>query len=432
MSGPTTRFHALAIKEQTSVEIDTNVLTVDQMYNVMQAEAGVADDVQTITNNFTTLTALGVDYRPLIFVVADAGDTITLKHKVGGSDNLDLPDDTDIEITEDKPAWLVWNGTYWNAFHSGSDGTVTSVATGTGLQGGPVTTTGTIDSDVSHRFNARLTLSATLPITTTSLDNQTDLYLLPFKGNIIDLYDGSGAWDAFELGAGGITIDNTDLVVDSNYDVFVYDDSGLALELLVWTDGTNRATALALQDGIEVKTGATTRRYAGTIRTVDDAATAKFADTSGGIDTLAERFVYNRYNQVHRFMRVGDSTDTWVYNGTWRSLNNSAVNRVSFVQGLNESPVKMLHTGKGITTAVREYFIGVALDATNVNSCFLKSHIGSTAGHLFLASEYFEYPGIGFHFLQLTENSPDGNVTATGDGGAAADTQFGGQGWLMG
>ena len=300
------------------------------------------------------------------------------------------------------------------------------------MQGGTITTTGTIDSDVSHRFNARLTLSATLPITTTSLDNQTTLYLLPFKGNVIDLYDGSGAWDAFELGAGGININNGGLAVDENYDVFVYDDSGLTLELLVWTDDTNRATALALQDGIYVKTGATARRYVGTIRTVNDAATAKFGDTTGGIDTVAERFVWNYYNQVHRIMRVGDSTDDWAYDGAWRALNNSVANRVNFVQGLNEHPVKLTHHGHVDAAVNREGFIGIALDAVNVNNAFIKGAAGTTAGHYAVNSEYFEYIAIGFHYLQLTEKSDGGAITFTGDEGDATSYQYGGQGWLMG
>ena len=72
------------------------------------------------------------------------------------------------------------------------------------------------------------------------------------------------------------------------YDVFGYLNSGtLALELLIWTDATNRATALAYQDGVLIKSGNATRRYLGTI----------YINSTGGQteDTEIQRFVWNYY-----------------------------------------------------------------------------------------------------------------------------------------
>jgi hypothetical protein len=72
------------------------------------------------------------------------------------------------------------------------------------------------------------------------------------------------------------------LTPNTNYDVLGYNNSGtLALDLVAWTNGTTRATALARQDGVLVKSGATTRRYLGTLRTTGTTGQTEFS--FGGI-----------------------------------------------------------------------------------------------------------------------------------------------------
>src|SRR3990167_7040004 len=114
--------------------------------------------------------------------------------------------------------------------------------------------------------DGRLTLTSGTPVTTADVTGATSIYFAPFKGNRIGLYDGSSAWAIYTFTE--LTLALGTLTSGLPYDVFAYDSSGtVTLEALAWTNGTTRATALTTQNGVLVKTGATTRRYLGTFYT---------------------------------------------------------------------------------------------------------------------------------------------------------------------
>src|SRR5207245_734096 len=102
---------------------------------------------------------------------------------------------------------------------------------------------------------------------------------------------------------------------------------------------TTRATALATQDGIWVKSGDSTRRYLGTIRT--DSTTTTIDD--GGhlaSQTGGKRYVWNVANRVGVKLSVRDATTTWTYgSATVRQANGAAGNKVEFVIGLSEDDI---------------------------------------------------------------------------------------------
>lgn len=78
------------------------------------------------SSNTPTLTS-GVGTRNNYYVVNVAGSTT-----LDGISQWQVGD------------WAIFNGTVWERVDGGAYGTVSSVATGTGLSGGPITTTGTI------------------------------------------------------------------------------------------------------------------------------------------------------------------------------------------------------------------------------------------------------------------------------------------------
>lgn len=177
--------------------------------------------------------------------------------------------------------------------------------------------------------NFRLTLQSGTAVSITDQTAKTTLYLTPHRGNAIGLYSG-GAWSV--LRSAEVSISLATLTNGKPYDVFAYNDSGtVTLELLVWTNDTARATALATQDGILVKSGDATRRYLGTI----------YASAAGQCeDSLVKRYCWNYYNRVPRPMRATDATNSWAYNtSTIRQANNSAANQLNFVQGVVEDEV---------------------------------------------------------------------------------------------
>src|SRR5690606_12521049 len=82
--------------------------------------------------------------------------------------------------------------------------------------------------------------------------------------------------------------------------------------------------AITFQDGVLVKSGATTRRYLGTIRTTGTTTTE---------DSQSKRLVWNYYNQVQRLSRVQDLPLHTYNTATWRIWDGDSTNKCDFVIG---------------------------------------------------------------------------------------------------
>ncbi len=151
--------------------------------------------------------------------------------------------------------------------------------------------------------DGRLTLTSGTPVTTSDVIGATNIYYTPYKGTKIGLYDGSSTWNIVTFAETSLPLGT--LTSGLTYDVFAYNNSGtLALELLAWTNATTRATALVYQNGILVKSGATTRRYIGTFYTTSTTTTE---------DSAANCLLYNYYNRVMRTGYINDSTKSFLY-----------------------------------------------------------------------------------------------------------------------
>jgi hypothetical protein len=107
----------------------------------------------------------------------------------------------------------------------------------------------------------RLTPTTGVPVTTSDVLAAGTLFCSPYRGNSIALFDGASTWNVRTSAEFSIAVP---AVASQMYDVFCFDNAGVpTLELLAWTNDTTRATALVLQNGVLVKSGATTRRSDG-------------------------------------------------------------------------------------------------------------------------------------------------------------------------
>lgn len=282
---------------------------------------------------------------------------------------------------------------------------------GDGTWATPSGASGALTGDVlPSTFEARLTLESGVAISTTDQTAKTTVYLTPHKGNVIALYDGASTWTGYALTE--ISLSLSGYTADTNYDIFVYDNAGTpTLESVAWTNATTRATALTLQNGVRVKSGATTRRYAGTIRTT--------ASTGQCEDSVGSRYVWNNYHRVMRKLKVTDTTNSWTYaSTTWRRWNNSTANRVNVVIGVNEELIEIDFRALAQNSSNAVFSVGIGLDSTSSNSADLFPANSSTQGTP-LSAKYFGYVGIGYHYLQLLESGNTlGTTTFYGDGGS--------------
>lgn len=175
----------------------------------------------------------------------------------------------------------------------------------------------------------RLTLTSGTAVTTADVTGAATVYCTPYKGNRISLYSGTG-WDEFHSAEFSLALGT--LSSGKPYDIFCYANAGVpTLEFLAWTNDTTRATALVLQDGTYVKSGAATRRYLGTFYTTAATTTE---------DSIANRYLWNYYNRVQRSMKRVETTASWTYTtATWRQANANTSNQLNFVLGVYEDAV---------------------------------------------------------------------------------------------
>ena len=194
-------------------------------------------------------------------------------------------------------------------------------------------------TDLTNIVDGRLTLETGVPVSTTDQTAKTTLYFTPYVGNQITLYDGSSAWETIDFTE--VSLSLSGYTAGSVYDIWGYNDGGtLTLESTIWTNTTTRATALTRQDGVLVKTGATTRRYLGTICTTSTTGQCE--------DSVTKRYVWNLYNPVTRnlFKSVSD-THTYA-SGTKRRFADDVDAKIDLVVGL---PRAMVMTVGGICKA---------------------------------------------------------------------------------
>lgn len=266
----------------------------------------------------------------------------------------------------------------------------------------------------------RLTLTTGVPVTTSDVTSASTIYCCPYKGNRISLYDGSTKWNTRTSAQFSLAL--SALTANRPYDVFCYDNAGTpTLEFLAWTSDTVRATALVYQDGILVKSGATTRRYMGTFWTTSTTQTQ---------DAVAGRHLWNYYNRVKKDMRVLEGTNTWTYTtATIRQARATTSNQLDFVIGVQEDSVR---ANVAITTtntsASVGRTVGIGLDSTSAFAAAMVAQgTEGSAGSRGGTSAYFDSTiAIGRHTLVWLEYSvATGTTTWYGDNGGTLAFQAG-------
>ena len=247
----------------------------------------------------------------------------------------------------------------------------------------------------------RLTTEPGVPLSTADRTAQATLYFTPDLGNRIGLFDGT-RWKLYTFAEMAQPL--TTLTAGKNYDAFVYDNFGTpALSLEVWSTDTARLQNLATQDGVPVSGYTPTARYVGTIRATSATTTE---------DSLARRFVWNRYNRLwrpaYKTSSAGHSYDA----GTSRPWNNDTAFRWEFVLG-DASPVRFGIGGAHRASAAgNRCLIHNALDSTTANGDpALGGYNGSYTGqYAYTTSGGMKVVAAGYHFVQAMQLS---NATPT-------------------
>jgi hypothetical protein len=266
----------------------------------------------------------------------------------------------------------------------------TAGVTADGLMGGAVD---------NNMVGGRLTLTSGTPVTTTDQTAKTTVYYTPYIGNRIALYY-SSMWQLVAFTEKSVAVPaNT----STPFDVFgYYNGSALALETVVWTNDTTRATALTTQDGILGKTGSTDRRYLGTGRTTTVSGQTEDSDQY--------RLIFNYYNQVRRTLKKLDTTASWSWaTASFQPQNNSNTNRVGVMVGYLGPVIDLTMMSWATQSGAGTLYNGIGEDATNTNNAD-SGGFSEITGRAQLIARLTKSPALGYHFYQAVERGAAGGT----------------------
>ncbi len=349
----------------TELTISGGSITITQSIHKLQPQSGTEDDLDTIA---------GIAAGDLVILYcSDPGtDTITIKH---GTGNISCIGEADLELSEGGV--LLY-----------SDGTTVYAIGGGG--GGGVSVYGVCDG--------RMTLTTGVPYTASDVEGVTDIYFTPYHGNQIGLYDGA-EWQVVTFTEK--TLDISAATASKPYDLFGYLDSGtLALESLVWTDGSTRATALTTQDGVLVKSGDPTRRYLGSFYVNGDGETN---------DADHSRLIQNYYHKRKKNIKTVQATAHSYTTATTRAWNaNTTVGeaRLEVMVGVIEETIFAIIGARIVTAANSSAVVSIGLNATGAMSLTAPIRLVAVvdAGETWEAAQSDELvPALGYNYLNIVE-----------------------------
>jgi hypothetical protein len=257
----------------------------------------------------------------------------------------------------------------------------------------------------------RLTLTTGVPVTTSDVTGATTIYWTPYLHGGLQLWDGN-QWQL--VVPGEISLALGTLTSGKPYDVFGFLSGGtLAMESLVWTNDTTRATAVTYQDSRLCKSGDKTRRLLGTFYTTSTTTTE---------DSAANRYLSNLYNAVRKPLAAPlETTDTWTYGtNTWRQANANTANQLNFLVTYpgNELSAELYDVITGATNAGGA--VGIGLDSTSSPSTIARG-FNVASGTINVTLSYSALPAAGRHFAAWLEIAQSTHtIHNNGDGGLAS------------
>lgn len=254
-------------------------------------------------------------------------------------------------------------------------------------------------ANAKTEFGFRLTLETGVPVSTSDQASKTTIYLTPYTSKAAWLEYG-GIVRRYELSELSLALGT--MTASRGYDVWLYatSETAAALEILVWTSATARATALARDSaGRYVKSGDTTRLYVGSFYSTSTTVTD---------DTAAKRFVWNFYNRISRSWNAQDSTASYTANtggtGTFAAINaGAAAWKREFFRGIDEDPVTAFALNH--TDSASQFGISWGLDSTtSVSSNALTAlRAGNGDSGATQTAIHVGLIGLGYHYLQGIE-----------------------------
>jgi hypothetical protein len=276
-----------------------------------------------------------------------------------------------------------------------------------------------------NSMSGRLTLTSGIAVLTSNVSGAGTIYYTPYVGSYIPIYDGTNFVPTVFSELSNVLADSSTGkagpaagAVSSNYDLFVWNDSGTVRLTRgpAWTSATARGTGsgtteIARVNGIHlneqsITNGPAAQRgtYVGTIRTnASSQVDMRFSDVdiASAVATVGVWNMYHRVELLSRIIHNGGGTHTYSTSG-WRQYGGLANAQINFVTGLAEDSVKVA-LGAGISnTATGDHFVGVQIDATTgARLPYVRGLTNSKLVGVGLSNAM--PPQLGYHYIAVNE-----------------------------
>jgi hypothetical protein len=316
----------------STLTISGGAITPTKNVHLVSPEGGAADDLDTLVTTGVPDGAL------LALSNTNGAAAITVRNNGGGTGNIYTSNGSSVVLSGTAQRILLMRyGSNW--FQIQTQAAAAAATTGNSASDG------------------RLTLTSGTPVTTSDVTAAGTVYYTPYTGNFIDLYDGSSAWSRLTFSELSVTFTAS---ANGVYDLFVYNNAGVATLVLgsAWSTSTSRALGLSRQNGVLVLASDTRYRYVGTV-----SATSSANQTE---DSLTKRYLWNYYHRVSRTVQVLEATASWVYTtATYRQTNGSTGNQIDVVAGVAEDSISLSVLARAFSTNVTsELYTAVGLNST--------------------------------------------------------------------
>jgi hypothetical protein len=330
------RFTALALNAATELTLATDIITVTQSYHRIDTEGDAGtDDLITINGGSGTL-------NRLVIRAENAARTVIVRT----SGNITTPDGQDITLDDtNKVLELVYDATLtkWQVVGRASDIDAASVpyspSVPSDYNSTPAYVAPALDEIVSRvellegggggpisgitpsHCDLRLTLESGVAISTTDQGSKATLYLTPYKGAIIALYDGS-SWSGYPTSQISLSLAGLDR--HRLYDIWCYLNAGSpTLDYTAWTAPTTGTITTVTNASPPVVTSAAHGLAVNDIVTIHDVGGATGVNTTSRISAVTtDTFTLQSLDAVNLSAPgVYTSGGTWVkkYSGTSRT-----------------------------------------------------------------------------------------------------------------
>lgn len=382
----------------------------------------IATDRVSITGT-TTITSFGSTPNQVRF--GTFAGALTLTHN---ATSLILPSGASITTAAGDSFTAASDSSgNWRVLHySKADGT--AVVGGAGGSGSPSVPQG------------RLTLTTATPVLTSSVSGATTVYYAPYVGRCVPIYNGS-VFQMHDVGGelSQATTDSTKspaaCTTNSNYDLFVWSDSGTyrCTRGPAWSSDTARGTGAGttelemvagiLTNKVAITNGPAANRgtYVGTIRTNGSSQIDFIFGGDAASGSAGKLFVWNAYNRRQLHTIVRDTTNTWTYGtAAWRAAHGSTTMRVEFISGRQEDIVAARYLAPSSSSTGVSGLGGVGFDSTTAASgTYALASVPTTGTSIVAAVSEYATTCLGYHYMQALEYAAASTVTFYGSAGGA-------------